>query len=192
MVGPTHRMFGALAGATYGSVTGQHWTGMAVMALAASATSNGPFSPDMDQTGPWQKLSKSTRLVGVRGWFRHRHGLSHWWALPFIAWWGVGLLPPETQWAVITIHALIIGWASHLLGDLIFGELSLFPWGGPSWGIGLKTDGILESGKFGWFTLPFGPTRVAIAVALVAVFWLNPSMPTIPIPDLITAAKETL
>src|SRR5690606_41732417 len=51
---------------------------------------------------------------------------------------------------------------------------------GPSWSIGLETDGILESGKFGWFTLPFGPTRVAIAVALVAVFWLNPSMPTIP------------
>lgn len=182
-MGPTHRVFGALSGAAYASVTGEPLHVMAFMALVATATSNGPFSPDGDQTKPWQEVGQKTGPL--RPLFAHRSGLTHWWGVPVLAWLALTeWVPAGNQWPWI---GLIIGWVSHLLGDFIFGRINLFPWGGPSFGLGFKTNGFLEAGKFRLigrtWAIPFGPTRVALGVALVAVFVTQPGMPRLAWPD---------
>lgn len=174
MMGPSHRLLGALAGATVASVAGQEWPMVAMTALIATSTAHGWPSPDMDQTGPWRTVG---RFLGPLA--NHRSGLSHWWGLPVLAWWGVQHLPQEAHWPA---YALLAGWVSHLLGDFVFGKLSLFPWGGPKFGVGLKTDGFIEDGSLNIggrkrTVVPFGPTRVAITVALALVLWHTPGMP---------------
>jgi hypothetical protein len=87
------------------------------------------------------------------------------------------------HWAAI---ALLVGWVSHLAGDLLFGRLPLLPWGGLRVGLGLDTGGFIETGhikmrRFGLFgekrqrtVLPFGPTRVAIVAGLL---WVLAGLP---------------
>jgi hypothetical protein len=177
MMGPTHRLAGALAGATYGHLMGQPWQVVAAGALVATSTSNGPASPDMDQTCPFRWLD-GLPVLGVL--FTHRH-LTHWWGLPVAAWcWDIPALPHtptvDIRWAATL---LLIGWVSHLAGDLIFGKLPLLPWGGLRVGLGLDTGGFIETGKvrrrrffvFGkrgeHAVIPFGPARFAIGAATV-------------------------
>lgn len=187
MMGNTHRIFGFLAGAAVASAEGATTTGEVVIAgLIASAVSHGSFSPDMDQTDWWRSLSRVTQ--GAAGMGQHRHGLSHWWGVPVIAWWYiVTFLPDHTHWAGL---ALVAGWTSHLLGDLIFGTLSLSPTGhGPRLGLGLKTDGFLEAGKVHyrgreWTVIPFGPTKVLITVLSILVVWFSPDLSGYGIPQL--------
>lgn len=193
MMGPTHRLFGALSGAAYASYAGYDRPTIALAAVVASASSNGWTSPDLDQTKPWVTLGRASRLVALRGLFQHRYGLTHWWALPVLAWlFGVDLFPSESRWAA---QAIIIGWASHLVGDLIFGRLALLPWGGPKIGVGLSTNGFVESGHVQLFgerrkVSPVAPIRVVLSGALVAVFWYTPTaaaLPHVPVP-----ARQTL
>ena len=181
MVGPTHRLFGALAGAVWAVVTRQPEDVVLFTTIAATATAYGATSPDMDLTDTWH------RIPGHGGPLRHR-GLTHWWGIPVLAWWLVTIhVPADRQWPWIT---LVLGWSSHLVGDAIFGEIPFLPWG---WyfGLSLDTDGMLESGKIklpAWafwdrdrrWTLPIAPARVAISVALLAVLiapqYLNPGL----------------
>lgn len=167
MMGPTHRVFGALCGATAASAAGQGWSMVAMTALVATATSHGWASPDVDQTRPWVWVRKVIPHP-LDNALNHR-ALSHWWGLPVLAWWGAANLPPDAQWPAF---ALLIGWCSHLLGDLLFGQLPLLPWGGPPFGLGLDTNGFLESGKVnGRKVLPLSPTRLLITAALAWVLF---------------------
>lgn len=172
MMGPTHRYFGALCGAAVTSWQGQLWPTVAMTALVATATSNGWSSPDMDQTHPWRRLA---RLSGPFSHLLAHRCLTHWFGLPVAAWWLVGsYAPPGIQWPA---HALLIGWASHLLGDFIFGRVPLLPWGGRwQWGLGLTTGGFLETGRARWITLPGGPTRLIIVAGLVYVLAVTPGL----------------
>lgn len=138
MMGRSHRILGALAGATYAVTAGQRGSVVVVAAVVATASSHGPTSPDGDQVGQWWPA-----LTGMAPKWVHKHrGLLHWWGLPAAAWLAVPALDPQVQWAV---HALIIGWASHIAGDALFGRVPLLPWG-CNWGARLDTDGPLESG----------------------------------------------
>lgn len=164
MMGPSHRLLGALAGAVYATVEGQPPSVVAMTALVATATSNGITSPDADQSDGWRTLT------GVLpAWARRHRGLSHWWGLPALAWLLVPYLDPQVHWAA---HALIVGWASHLAGDAVFGKVPLAPWGIYA-GLGLDTDGALESGVriFRWRTP--SALRLALGAALVYVLLLG-------------------
>lgn len=166
MLGAGHRLFGGLAGAAYATALGQPAWQVCMTSLVATATSNGPTSPDMDQTDEWRTWTKAAPKA-IR---RHR-GITHWWGLPALGWLcATELLPPEGQWPA---YALLVGWISHVVGDAIFGKIPLSPWG-MYVGLGLDTGGFLETGtlKLGRWTkrvLPFGPFRAVTAVALV---WL--------------------
>lgn len=178
MMGPSHRLLGALAGAAVTSAGGHSWSMVAAGALIGQATAHGWPSPDMDQTKPWRALAGVSGPL--RPMFAHRRGLSHWWGLPAAWWTGIGHLPADARWVFV---ALLAGWVSHLLGDLVFGKLYLFPWGGPGLGLELRTDGFIEDGsvRFGgrkFTVIPFGPTRVAITLALGWVLYATPTLPT--------------
>lgn len=163
MMGPTHRAFGALCGATVASAAGQDWSMVAMTALVATASSHGWSSPDVDQTKPWQTVRKV--IPGPFDKVLNHRGITHWWGLVALAAWGINHLPADAHWPA---WALLIGWTSHLLGDFLFGRLPLLPYdGGPKFGLGLDTGGFLESGKVnGRKWLPVSPARLGIAVAL--------------------------
>jgi membrane-bound metal-dependent hydrolase YbcI (DUF457 family) len=161
MMGRSHRILGALAGAAYAVGQGQPRSVVAMTALVATATSNGPTSPDGDQTGQWWPA-----LTALAPTWVHRHrGLLHWWGLPVLAWLAVPALDPQVQWAA---HALLVGWASHIIGDAVFGRVPLLPWG-CNWGLRFDTDGPLESGVriFRWRTP--SALRVVLLTALAYV-----------------------
>lgn len=174
-MGPTHRWAGALAGAGAASLSGHDLPMVVMTGLVATATSNGWSSPDVDQHPLWVKAGQV--LFPVRAMFAHRYGLTHWWGLPLLAWWfGVRQMPDPASTIAV---ALLIGWGSHLFGDFLFGRLALLPWGGPRFGLGLRTDGFAESGKFRRWRLPVAPARVAIVGALGWVLWTLPRMPDV-------------
>lgn len=164
MMGPTHRLFGGLAGAAYAVHEGMPLSMTVMASLVGTASAFGYLSPDMDQTKPW--IETVGRLPGRIG--SHRFG-SHWWGLPLLVWWLVDV-PPEAVWV---LHALLAGWVSHLVGDAIFGKLYVLPWGGPQVGLGLKTDGFVESGVWArkHRILPVSPARLAITVGLGYLLW---------------------
>jgi membrane-bound metal-dependent hydrolase YbcI (DUF457 family) len=134
MMGPTHRLLGALAGASVAAESGQHWPMVAVSALIATSTAHGWSSPDVDQTLPWRALAVGPLCHPMK----HR-GITHWFGLPAGAWyWFIPTLPAEGRWAA---SALLIGWLSHLAGDLVFGRIPLLPWS-IYVGLGLDTGGL--------------------------------------------------
>ncbi|MGL4743135.1 MAG: metal-dependent hydrolase [Dermatophilaceae bacterium] len=189
MMGSTHRCFGALAGAGLAAAQGEGRTMIVITALVATATSHGWASPDVDQTRAWRSLGV---VPFLRPLLAHRSGLSHWWFLPFVAGWAVAQLPERAQWVG---WALLAGWASHLVGDFIFGRLHPLPWGGPGLGLGLRTDGLLENGKVHMFgrkrrAIPVSPAKVVIVAALVWIVWAVPSVTAPPIPPLPSADSE--
>lgn len=136
MLGPGHRVFGALAGASVATLAGQPWPMVAMTSLVATSTSNGPTSPDLDQTALWQRLTgwAPTRI-------RKHRGLTHWPELALLAWLLIDRLPADAHWPA---YALLIGWVSHLIGDALFGEIPL-GLGSVEVGCGLKTGGRLET-----------------------------------------------
>lgn len=175
MMGPTHRLFGAVSGAGMAAVSGVDATMTMLTALVATATSHGWSSPDVDQTEAWRAAAKV--LPGrARAIAAHRR-LSHWWGLPALVYlFALPGLPETAQWPAT---ALLCGWVSHLVGDAIFGALPAFPWGGPTFGLGLDTGGFLETGRAELFgrerlILPFGPTRLLLAAALAWVLTGTP------------------
>ena len=166
MMGKQHLLAGALAGALATSTGADSRTLIVFGAAIGAASSHGALSPDVDQTG----LVRS--LPNIAGLLTHRYGLSHWWGLPLLAWWGISNTPVQAHWVA---YALLAGWVSHLLGDFIFGKLALLPFeGSPKFGLGLKTDGFLEK----------GPARAALILALGWVLWFTPGAPAFDVPDL--------
>lgn len=175
MMGPTHRLFGAVCGAGMAIAADADATMTMLTALVATATSHGWSSPDVDQTDGWRA---ATRLLPARARALTAHRrVTHWWGLPVLAY--LLVLPTLPQAAHWPATALLCGWVSHLLGDAIFGTLPLLPWGGPTVGLGLDTGGFIETGRAEVFgrerlVLPFGPTRVLLALCLV---WLLAGTP---------------
>jgi len=150
-MGATHRLLGASAALAWAAWVPLHPAQTAVALVVATVTSAGPTSPDVDRTGPWQLLDRllPDELLGHRGPLQHR-GLSHWWGLPALALLVAAALPAQVAWLA---HAAVLGWCSHLLGDLLFGQadprggrgpgIPLLPWWGHV-GLGLDVDGPLE------------------------------------------------
>lgn len=173
MLGASHKVFGALCGATVATATGQPWSMVAMTSIVSTATSAGWSSPDIDQTGPWQKVASL-----VPGPLLSHRFLTHWWGLPVAAWLLVDRLPVEAHWPA---YALLIGWTSHLLGDAIFGRVPLLPWGGTFVGLGLDTGGFIESGVArGRKVLPYSPARLLIGALLLFVLAGLPGTQGIP------------
>lgn len=151
MMGKQHRLFAAFGGAWLAAEAHQPWQIVVMAALAASSTSDGWSSPDMDLTGPFRAVSA---LGPLKHLFGHRK-ITHWWAWPVLAhWWWFPALP-DVGWQGVSPRGLaqimLIGWVSHLASDAVFGTLPLAPWG---WnlGLGLKTGGIIETGPVRWAT----------------------------------------
>lgn len=154
---------------------------VAMSGLVASATSHGWASPDVDQTEPWVRVRQALPKPHAR--LLNHRCLSHWWGLPLAAYPAAQVgLPAEAVWPATM---LLVGWVSHLLGDLLFGELPVDPWGRRTVGLGLDTGGFLETGtvKFKDRTIrvwrwklrikgqsrrviPFGPVRVLMGVGI--------------------------
>lgn len=167
MLGPSHRLTAAVAYAGWATWQHESPTSLAIGALIATATSAGWASPDMDQTKPFEW---ARTVLGPAGkLLAHRRGLTHWWALPVASWmWWLPLLGPSNRWAAT---ALLIGWASHLAGDAIFGRVCLTPGWGPMFGLRLHTSGWVEEGHPRWF--PISPLRTLLVVALGYLAWLS-------------------
>ncbi|GLY33046.1 metal-dependent hydrolase [Kineosporia sp. NBRC 101731] len=132
MDGSTHRLFAASVSIATSTATGAPLWQAAASAVIGTASAAGWTSPDADQS--W--------LHWVPG--GHR-GLTHWWGIPALL--SVAVLvfvPPEAAWA---LWALILGWASHLLADFIFGErppgIPMAPWWSYA-GLGLNSGGGVE------------------------------------------------
>ena len=147
----THHLLGLSAGLSLAAASGWGWPQAATGAFLAGITAAGPLSPDMDQYRWWRRLDRwvPDELLGAGGPLQHR-GLSHWWGIPAVAAVTPVLLPGPVQWIV---WCLVVGWVSHLLGDLAFGKACPFSGRGPGipvwpwWGhvgVGLDTGGVLE------------------------------------------------
>lgn len=116
MNGRGHLGAGAIAGLTAGHYLGLAPGQVAACAALAMVTSAGWTSPDMDHTPGWRTFAH----VLPRPWRGHRR-VTHWWGLPV----AVAVLvhavgSPWWAWA------LLAGWTSHLVADLVFGARS---WG---------------------------------------------------------------
>jgi LexA-binding, inner membrane-associated putative hydrolase len=147
----THHLLGLSAGLGLAAASEWPWPQAAAAAFLAGITAAGPTSPDVDQYKAWRRLDRwiPDELLGAGGPLQHR-GLSHWWGLPAAAALTITLLPGPMQWMG---WCLVVGWVSHLFGDLAFGRAD--PWSGrgpgiPVWpwwghmGVGLDTGGWLE------------------------------------------------
>lgn len=167
VLGPSHLLFAANAWAGYALWTHQPIGQLALGAVVATAVSDGVLSPDMDQRKPFEVartvLGPAGRLLA------HRRGITHWWVLPVAAWlWWLPLLDPATRWAAT---ALIVGWASHIVGDAVFGRIPLLPGWGPMYGVGVHTGGWVEKG--GQWTLGLSPLRVLLTLTLGYLLWFG-------------------
>jgi len=148
-----HHLFGVLTGLGFSVLVGATPLGAVTATAAAGAIAGGSLSPDMDQHRWWRLLDRflPDEWLGAGGPLQHR-GISHWWGLPLAALLGLQALPVHGLWRLALLGALV-GWASHLLGDFVFGKAShwdhrgpgvpLLPWWGHV-GLGLDSDGMLE------------------------------------------------
>lgn len=165
MLGASHKLTAVAGYVAYSTwLEQQPVTTVAVGALVATAASAGWSSPDMDQTKPFIWVG---RVLGPAGKLvSHRRGVTHWWAIPVIMWWlGLPTLHPEARWAAT---ALLIGWASHIAGDAIFGRIPVTPGWGPMIGARLKTSGVLEEGPKWW---PVSPLRTGLIAVTAWMLW---------------------
>ena len=140
MLGPQHRIFGGLCGAAVATYQGGSFTIIAMTAIVATASAHGWSSPDVDQTRPWRDVARA--LPGPLGHAMKHRGISHWPGWVVLAWFGIANMPADTRWALM---ALLIGWTSHIVGDIVFGKVPLLPWGAVNVGLGLDSGGFLET-----------------------------------------------
>jgi hypothetical protein len=170
-MGPTHRMFGALCGAAWATAAGMPTAQAAAVAALATATSSGPSSPDIDCYRGWRRLDTCLpdEALGNGGPMQHR-GITHWWAWPTLTALTLTHVPTGAIGWIPT--ALLIGWTSHLIGDLIFGRnrgIPLAPW----WwhiGLGLDTGGPTEA-LARWTVLPAAVAWLATITAGAPADW---------------------
>ena len=114
----------------------------------AVAFSEGVTSPDIDNTWAAKKVDA---LVPGRDPSRHRE-LAHWWLIPVLAWLVIWRHVDDPQ-AQVLLWAGVVGWASHLAADAVFGQagygtragipvVPLLPW---RLALGEKVGGGLET-----------------------------------------------
>lgn len=143
-----------MAALTVATATGLPIPQAAVLTGAAFATST---LPDIDQAKTWGLLDKviPDEVLGHGGPLDHR-GLTHWWAIPLIAYLAASGL---TGTLSVAAHGLILGYASHLALDSLWGRpgIPVAPWW---WYVGLsfRNDSV--------------SAVIATAVFLVASAWL--------------------
>lgn len=166
----THRLFGATAAVAavhYAPAWTPHGWHAGVLVVAAAATAGGRLSPDCDQHGLVRAADAllPDEALGASGPLKHR-GIFHSYLLPAGAlWWLTGAHLPG--WGYAVALGVVVGWFSHLLGDLVFGEanaragrsgpgIPMVLWYGYV-GLGLKADGPIERltaaalcGVLGW------------------------------------------
>lgn len=148
-MGQGHRAVGAGAGLTLAALTHVPAWQWPLIVAAAVATSSGPLSPDVDQSGWWRLTDRIVpdEALGDGGPLQHR-GITHWWALPALGAVLVHVLAPGAGWVA---YAALTGWASHLVGDFVFGRegcgrgpgIPLLGWRAHI-GLGLPVGGWLE------------------------------------------------
>jgi hypothetical protein len=149
-MGRGHAITGLSAGIA--AVTVLHpptWQAPIIIGIT-SLTAGGPLSPDVDHTTAWRLWDRllPDEILGDGGPLQHR-GVSHWWGIPAAAgaalWW----FDPSWAWPV---WAVVLGWLTHLVGDLAFGRacpgvrgpgVPLLPWTHHI-GLGLDVDGWFE------------------------------------------------
>lgn len=171
MMGSTHRMFGALCGTAYAITTGMPPAQAAAFATLATVTSSGPSSPDVDCYRGWRRADTALpdEALGNGGPLQHR-GITHWWALPALAWLALERAPTGAVGWIPA--ALLVGWISHLIGDLVFGRnrgIPLAPW----WwhiGLGLDSGGLLEACAR-WTVLPAAVVWLAAVAVGAPLSW---------------------
>ena len=151
MNGNAHRLFGAASWVTVSATMGLPGWQTAAGVIPAVAFSAGPTSPDIDNTRTWKRLDRwiPDELLGDGGPLGHRQFL-HWIGLPIIGAWVVWHFAAGTPltWAA---YAAIVGWASHIVSDAVYGQggygtaqgVPLGPW---FWhfGLGFKSDGLAQ------------------------------------------------
>jgi hypothetical protein len=126
VIGSTHRIIGFETGVLFGLAAGfPAWQSLA-SGVIASASANGPFSPDGDQS--WL------------AWTGRHRGITHWPGWPLLA---IGLVPAPFG-AGYAVVALALGYLSHIVADAVYGKpgvplLPVTPW----WhvGLGLRCEG---------------------------------------------------
>lgn len=165
-MGPTHVPFAFACGLGYGVAVGMPAVQAFAVGVLATATSAGRLSPDVDQRPGWRRTDKAVpdEALGAGGPMQHR-GITHWWFWPALAWWSLGQVPTGVVGWIP--QALVIGWASHLLGDFLFGKDRGIPLGPWFWhvGLGLDTDGALER----WLVRPVVLPAAVAVLGLAAV-----------------------
>lgn len=97
--------------------------------------------PDTDNARWFRRVDSALpdEVLGNGGPLNHR-GLLHWWGWPALAY--VAALPLAGPWWVLAVaHGLIVGVASHLALDAVFGRpgIPLLPWWGHV-GVGVRND----------------------------------------------------
>ncbi len=137
----THVPFGAACGLGYAWLSSLHGLDAAVVGAVSALAST---TPDVCATGWWRSLDRwlPDEWLGWGGPLQHR-GLTHWWAIPAAGWFLA--LPQATGYAHLLLAAVLIGIASHLVGDAVFGKggygrgpgVPLAPW---SHHVGLALD----------------------------------------------------
>ncbi len=155
VMGPTHRALGAVFGVGYGVSMGLPVAGVVGCGVLGTLTAAGVASPDVDQRWGWRLADTLTpdELLGGHGPMQHR-GITHWWGVALVATaaWLTALLPlaGDGGRGSLLAHAagaLLAGWWSHLVGDLVFGKADVRTGRGPGipmmpwWGhVGLSLD----------------------------------------------------
>jgi len=172
----THRALGFAVGAAYGQACGLAWPLVAAAGAVAVVTSAGQLSPDADQYRWWRRVDQVVpdEVLGRGGPMQHR-GLTHWWLFPALLTASWLVQPARGGWLWLVAGALLAGWWSHLLGDLLFGRADRFSGRGPGiplmpwWahlGAGLRCGGILEAAA-GLVLVPLGAWVVAASAGVV-------------------------
>lgn len=173
----THRALGFAVGAAYGQALGLAWPAVAAAGAVAVVTSAGQLSPDADQFRWWRRIDQVVpdEALGHAGPLQHR-GITHWWVFPALltACWVVQ--PARGGWVWMAAGALLAGWWSHLLGDMVFGRadrwsgrgpgIPLMPWWG-HFGAGLRCGGAVEV-VVGLLLVPAGAWIVAASAGAAA------------------------
>lgn len=143
---PTHHLTGAACalGIVYASPAVGDGPQTAAFVTVAIATAGGVLSPDVDNRPAWR--ATIGRLGSA---FAHRR-ITHWWGIPAGAAAALTVLDVDPVPAAAAWGA-VVGWASHIAGDFMFGRASLgrgpgVPLLPTRWhvGIGLKADGVTE------------------------------------------------
>lgn len=121
-----HLAVAALSAATVSWQLDQPLWQRALSPVVALATA---MAPDVDNTRWWQEIRQHVPVKVVRKALNHR-GITHSWLVPV----GLWFTQDSPAWAFV---ALVVGYASHLVADALFGKtgVPLLGWG---WHFGLR------------------------------------------------------